>query len=143
MKRFLLDSNAVNAFINRHDPFANQAREARKRGDRIGTCEPVIAELFYGLEFSASRNENIVRLERGLSRLRCWPFDRQAARAYGRIAADLRRRGRKMQVVDMMVAAIAMSLENCIVVTTDSDLSAVGGLTVVDWNKPDDSPISQ
>jgi tRNA(fMet)-specific endonuclease VapC len=136
MTRYLLDSNAVNAFVDRHEPFAHRAREARERGDRIGTCEPVVAELFYGLEFSASREENIVRLERGLSQIRSWPFDRQAARAYALIAAELKRRARKMQVVDMMIAAIASSLQNCVVVTTDSDLSAVSGLTVVNWAAP-------
>jgi tRNA(fMet)-specific endonuclease VapC len=136
MKRFLLDSNAVNALINRHDPFSIRIREARKNGDRIGTCEPVIAELFYGFEFSTTRDQNIVRLERALSSLLSWPFDRRAAREYGRIAAELRRRGRPIQVVDMMIAAIALTLENCVVVTTDSDLSAVPGLAVVNWAAP-------
>jgi tRNA(fMet)-specific endonuclease VapC len=40
-----------------------------------------------------------------------WPFDHQAAEEYGRIAAELRRSGRPMQVVDMMGAAVALSLE--------------------------------
>ena len=136
MKRYLLDSNALNAFVDRREPFALRLREARLQGDRIGTCEPVVAEMFYGLEFSATRDANIVRLERDLVGIRSWPFDRRAARQYASIAADLRRRGRIMQVVDMMVAAIAMSLQNCTVVTTDSDLSAMPGLSVVDWSKP-------
>jgi len=38
-----------------------------------------------------------------------------------------------MQVIDMMIAAIALSLGNCTVVTTDSDLSAVPGLSVENW----------
>jgi tRNA(fMet)-specific endonuclease VapC len=38
-----------------------------------------------------------------------------------------------MQQIDMMVAAIAMTLGNCTVVTTDSDLSAVPGLSVENW----------
>ncbi len=133
MRRYLLDSNAVNALIDRREPLADRASEARQRGDRIGTCEPVVAELFYGLEFSVSRDENIARLERGLSQIRSWPFDRIAAREYARIAADLKRRGRKMQVVDMMVAAIASTLVNCVVISTDSDLSSVSGLTVENW----------
>lgn len=73
MRRFLLDSNAVNAFINHREPLYQRGREARLRGDRLGTCEPVIAELYYGLEFSSSRDVNIERLNRGLSQLRSWP----------------------------------------------------------------------
>ena len=44
-----------------------------------------------------------------------------------------------MQVVDMMLAAIAISLGDCIVVTSDSDLLAVPGLTVENWELSDDS----
>jgi len=101
MRRYLLDSNAVNAFIDHRESVTERVREARLRGDRIGTCEPVVAELFYGLEFSSSREENIIRLNRALSQIRSWPFDRSAAREFARVAADLKCRGMKIQVVDM------------------------------------------
>jgi tRNA(fMet)-specific endonuclease VapC len=133
MKRYLLDSNAVTSLINKREPLTQRVREARQQGCRIGTCEPVVAELFYGMELSASRVENLVRLRRALSRIVCWPLDRRACETYGRLAADLRRRGRPMQTVDMMLAAVALSLGNCTVVTTDSDLSAVPGLEVENW----------
>jgi tRNA(fMet)-specific endonuclease VapC len=38
-----------------------------------------------------------------------------------------------MQLIDIMLAAVALSLNNCVVVTTDSDLSAIPGLRVEDW----------
>lgn len=36
----------------------------------------------------------------------------------------------------MMIAAVALSLENCVVVTTDSDLMAVPDLAVENWDVP-------
>ena len=133
MRRYLLDSNAVNAFVNRHAPFSQQARKALALGDVVGTCEPVVAEVLYGIELSATRDENLKLLHDGLREIRTWPFDRAAAKEYGRIAADLKRRGRPMQIIYMMLAAVALRLPKCTVVTTDSDLSAIPGLTVVDW----------
>lgn len=133
MKRYLLDSNAITSFVNHREPFTTRLCEVRLQGSKIGTCEPVIAELFYGIELSASRDENKVRLQRALRRIICWPLDRNASQIYGQIAAELRRRGRPMQVVDMMVASIALSLGNCTVVTTDSDLSAIPMLSVENW----------
>ncbi len=133
MKRYLFDSNAVTAFINRDVDVNIHVREARQHGHVVGTCEPVIAELYFGLEFSASRDANLVRLERGLSNLRSWPFDRAAAREFARVAAGLKRRGMKIQVVDMMLAAIALSLSNTTVVTSDADLFRIPGLTVENW----------
>jgi tRNA(fMet)-specific endonuclease VapC len=138
MRRFLLDSNALNAFMDRREPLSRRAADARARGGRIGTCEPVVAEMYTGLEFSASRELNLARLERTLSGIRSWPFDRRAARAYGYIAADLQRRGRKMQVFDIMIAAIARSLNDCVVISSDSDLTAIPGLGVVNWMLPEE-----
>lgn len=135
MMLYLLDSNAVNALVANQHPLIDRVEQARRRGDRLGTCEPVIAELYFGLEFSTTRQENTARLERGLRLIRCWPFDRAAAMQYGRLAADLRRRGRPIQVIDMMIAAIALSLRNCAVVTTDSDFSTIPGLVIANWAK--------
>lgn len=134
--RFLLDSNALQAFVDHHYPLADQAVDARNRGHRVVTCDPVIAEIYLGLQFSESREMNMKRLKRALSRMRSWPFDRNAALEYARLAADLKRRGRPMQIFDMLIAAVALSVGNCTVVTTDSDFSAVPGLSVVDWTIP-------
>lgn len=133
IKKYLLDSNAVTQFINRREPFSKRVKEVRTQGSRIGTCEPVVAELMFGLEFSASRDRNKILLNRGLQKIYCWPLDRQASEIYGQLAAELRRIGRPMQVIDIMLASIAISLGDCTVVTTDSDLSAIPTLKVENW----------
>ena len=71
-----------------------------------------------------------------LPSLKLWPFDEIAAFEYGRLHAELLRIGRPMQVIDIMIAAIALSLGNTTVVTKDSDLSAIPGLTVENWAAP-------
>jgi tRNA(fMet)-specific endonuclease VapC len=44
-----------------------------------------------------------------------------------------------MQVVDIMLATIALSLGDCTVVTRHTDLLAVPGLTVENWEAADTS----
>ena len=133
MRRFLLDTGIAGDYINHRHGVRNRAEEEVRRGNRIGIGAVVLAELLYGIEGSASRDENLKRLHRALPTLKVWSFDGLAAEAYGRIAAELKRIGRKMQVPDVMIAAIAMRLGNTIVVSSDSDLSAVPGLTVENW----------
>jgi tRNA(fMet)-specific endonuclease VapC len=41
-----------------------------------------------------------------------------------------------MQQVDIQIAAIALTLGDCTVVTGDSDFSAIPGLDVEDWSIP-------
>lgn len=96
---------------------------------------PVLAELYYGVEFSATRDKNLQRLRQALAGLTVWPFDEKAAAEFGRLRAELRRRGRPMQVIDIMIAAVALSLGNTTVVSSDSYLSAVPGLTVENWSE--------
>jgi tRNA(fMet)-specific endonuclease VapC len=86
-----------------------------------------------GVELSASREANLEIVRRNVQLFRLWPFTPEAAREYGRLLATLKRAGRPMQAVDIMVAAIARTLGNCTVVTTDTDFRAVPGLTVEDW----------
>jgi tRNA(fMet)-specific endonuclease VapC len=133
MTRYLLDTNAMGDFIDHRKGVDARVREARMRGAIIGTCMPVAAELFFGAEFSASRDINRPRVVRALSRIKCWPFDRLAVEEYGRIAAELGRIGRPMQQIDIMIAAIARSLGHCTVITDDTDASAVPGLRVENW----------
>jgi len=76
---------------------------------------------------------NLHRLRHALSRLVVWPYTNEAAAQFGRVFAELRRIGRPMQQINIMVAASAFSLGNCIVVTSDTDLPEVPGLAVENW----------
>jgi tRNA(fMet)-specific endonuclease VapC len=133
MRRFLLDTGAAGDFINRRRGIFERARQEANQGNPVGIGVPVLAELVYGVERSVSRDRNMQRLIQALASWRIWPFDNRAAFEYGRIAAELRRIGRPMQQIDIQIAAIAFALGNCTVVSGDSDLKAVPGLTVEDW----------
>ena len=133
MSKYLLDSNAIADCIFQRRGVDQRVMQSRRNGHVIGTALPVVAEILGGIEFSATRERNLLILNRKLSLFRLWPFTLDVAKAYGRLFAELRRIGRPMQVIDMMVAATAQTLTDCIVVTTDSDLSAVPGLKVENW----------
>ncbi|HET6575775.1 MAG TPA: type II toxin-antitoxin system VapC family toxin [Fimbriiglobus sp.] len=132
-RRYLLESNAMSDSLNKRRGVDVKVQEARQRGMVIGTCEPVVGELYYGAEKSATRDANLRQLRVGLLGVKVWPFDRAAAEEFGRLRAELRRIGRTMGIVDVQLAAVALTLGNCTVVSTDSDLSAVPGLAVENW----------
>lgn len=133
MRRFLLDTGPAGDFINRRRGVRQRAEQALAQGARVGICIPVVGELFAGAELSKSREKNRRLLLNALKGLVAWPFDRAAAEEYGRLFAFLRRAGRPMQQIDIQIAAIALSLGNCTVVTSDRDFDAIPGLIVEDW----------
>ena len=95
---------------------------------------PTVCELFAGAEYSDTRSRNLTRLRHNLLDLVLWPLDKKAAQEFGRLYALLRRNGRPMQQIDIQIAAIALSLRNCTVVTKDSDFAAIPGLSIEDWS---------
>jgi len=133
MIRYLLDTGTAGDYIHRRQGVYERAREAVASGHRVGIGLPVLAELWYGVENSSSRDRNAERLRRVLPDLIVWPLTEPAAEAYGRIAAKFRRSGQPIGKIDMLIASIALSLGKTIVVSADSDLSVVPGLTVENW----------
>ena len=61
------------------------------------------------------------------------PFDTDAARAFGQVAASLRRSGRKAsaRTYDAMIAAIALANELPLFTCNPADFTGIDGLTVV------------
>src|SRR5438067_103057 len=94
MTRYLLDTGIAGDYIHRRRDVYERARAAVKRGDRVGIGLPVLAELWFGVENSTSRDRNAERLRRALPDLVVWPLTEQAAERYGQVAAELRRSGR-------------------------------------------------
>lgn len=107
----------------------------RTRGIVIGTCEPVGAELYFGVENSGTRDENLKRLRSGLRRIKCRPLNRKASEDFGRLALALKRGGRVIGQIDILIVAIAISLGDCTVVSHDKDMLAIPGLPVVNWRE--------
>jgi predicted nucleic acid-binding protein len=79
------------------------------------------------------------RLQLALAAWKLWPITEEAAFEYGRIAAELRRIGRRIGENEMWIAANALTLGNCTVVTMDDGFAAVQGLAIENW-AADESP---
>lgn len=116
-------------------------------------AEPVItavtlAELTVGPlvattdEERAARQAHVQQAEADFDPL---PFDAAAARTFGRVAASLRRAGRKpsARAYDAMIAATAMSLTLPVYTCNPSDFAAIDGLTVIGIPVPAADPGQQ
>ncbi len=133
--RYLLDTGPAQDFLFGRRGVQERIEAARLAGAKVGICTPVLGEIVGGLEGSISHAASWEIARRRLGKLFCWPYEKSAAYEFGRIIAELRRIGRPMQQIDIQIAAIAFTLGNCTVVSGDSDLAAVPGLTVENWAK--------
>lgn len=86
-------------------------------------------------EERAARQAHVQQAEADFDPL---PFDAAAARAFGRVAASMRRAGRKpaARAYDAMIAATALSQELPVYTCNPDDFANVDGLTVVPVDVP-------
>ncbi len=133
MPAYLLDTNHVGLAVNRASQVGRRILEARLAGMRVGTCLPVFCEIEAGMRQVQRPLVYRRNLNHLIRQLRIWPIDLKTARIYGDLYNELRRRGRVLSQVDMMVAALARQLK-LIVLTTDRDFQAVPGIRVADWS---------
>jgi tRNA(fMet)-specific endonuclease VapC len=129
---YLLDTNHVTKAINKGSPERMEMRRLLGKGVRVGICVPVLCEVESGIWLVSRPEEYRASLAQLLAQVWIWPIDRATAKAYGEIYNDLRRRGRVLSQVDMMLAALARQMKLTLV-TTDRDFDALPDLRVENW----------
>jgi len=95
-----------------------------------------LAELSVGPLVAASERDRAKRqavLQQAEADFEPLPFDAAAARAFGQVAASLRRSGRKPQAraYDAMIAAVALSQGLPVDTSSPGDFDGIDGLNVI------------
>lgn len=132
MPDYLLDCNHLSAALRKVSPVRERIHQGRKTGRRFISCFPVLCELEVGIQQTVKAEENRRRLFQLLHQVRLWPLDAETTRLYGAVYLDLRRKGRALSQVDMMLAALARQ-HKLIVLTTDRDFGALADLRLENW----------
>ncbi len=127
-ERGLLDTSTLILLTRLSDPTTIPAEP------EISTI--TLAELSVGPLVATTRKEQAARqahLQRAEADFDPLPFDANAARAFGQVAASLRRAGRKAtaRAYDAMIAAIAISNELPLYTCNPADFRGIDGLTVI------------
>ncbi|MEM7504968.1 MAG: type II toxin-antitoxin system VapC family toxin [Pseudomonadota bacterium] len=130
----ILDTNTVILLSRLTDP------AALPRTPSITTV--TLAELSVGPLVAQTDEERAARqahLQQAESDFEPLPFDAPAARAFGQVAAELRRAGRtsRARAYDALIAAIAVSRQLPVFTTNPGDFSGIRELDVVAVPHPD------
>ena len=129
--RYLLDTNIVSDLI-RNPHGAVTRRIARVGEDKVCTSIVVACELRYGAEKKGSARLS-AQLEQILSVLPVLPLAAEADRHYGKIRADLERKGTPIGPHDMLIASNARATGLTLVTNNLDEFRRVGRLKLADW----------
>ena len=130
--RYMLDTN-ICIYAIKHKP--------EKVFQKIQTVDPqdvcvssvTYAELVHGVEKSAAVEKNRLALSMLLANIEILDFDVDAADCYGKIRADLEKKGTPIGLLDMMIAGHAMSMGYTVVTNNVKEFSRVPDLKIENW----------
>ncbi|MCC6358900.1 MAG: type II toxin-antitoxin system VapC family toxin [Phycisphaerales bacterium] len=103
-----------------------------RSGETLMTTRFNVAELYAGAELSSDPADQADRIEIVLADYRILDFDSGAARIYGRIEADLRRRGRPSGDFDVLIASTVLSHGQRLLTRNVRHFADIAGLDVIE-----------
>ncbi len=130
--KYMLDTN-ICIYTIKHKPEAVIQRFLRHDPEKMCLSAVTYAELMHGVEKSRAVEKNRIAISLFLSPITVLEFHATAAEEYGKIRAELERKGTPIGPMDLLIAGHARS-EGLILVTNNTrEFERVEGLTVEDW----------
>ena len=129
----LLDTNACIHLLRnpRTSPVAQRIAVAEPGS--VALCSVVKAELFYGAERSNNPEQGYDRLEHFFESFDSLLFDDRAAVEYGVLRRQLESQGQPIGPNDLLIAAISLANDLCLVTHNVGEFRRVLGLRIEDW----------
>lgn len=130
--RYMLDTN-ICIYLIKHKPPQVFEKLQEHNPDEICISAVTYAKLVHGVEKSKAVERNRLALTILLSNIEILDFDMKAAEEYGRIRADLEKKGTPIGLLDMMIAGHAKSLGYTVVTNNVGEFKRVEGLQYENW----------
>ncbi|GES49673.1 MULTISPECIES: type II toxin-antitoxin system tRNA(fMet)-specific endonuclease VapC [Rhizobium] len=131
MLTYMLDTNICIYVMKTYPPAVREKFNAL--AEQLCISSITLGELYYGVEKSTRRVENLTAVEHFVARLEVLSFGDKAAAHYGQVRAELERAGTPCGPHDMQIGAHARS-EGLIVVTNNmKEFIRIPGIRVENW----------
>lgn len=130
--RYMLDTN-ICIYAIKHKPEQVFRRLQEHDPAEICISSVTYAELVHGVEKSQAIEKNRLALALLLANIEVMDFDSSAAEEYGKIRADLEKRGMPIGPLDMMIAGHAKSLGYIAVTNNIKEFKRIDGLKLENW----------
>ena len=130
--RYMLDTN-ICIYVIKHKPEKVFRKIQTIYPEDVCISSVTYAELVHGVEKSAAVEKNRLALSMVLANMEILGFDVEAADCYGKIRADLEKKGTPIGPLNMMIAGHAQSLGYTVVTNNVKEFSRVNALRIENW----------
>lgn len=132
--KYMLDTN-ICIYTIKHKPPEVIKNFLRHNPDEMCISSITYAELMHGVEKSQAVERNRMAITLFLSAITILPFNQYAAEEYGKVRAELERKGTPIGSMDMLIAGHARAEELVLVTNNTREFFRVENLEAEDWTK--------
>ena len=130
--KYLLDTNICIYIIDKHPDRIRKKFSTLKIGD-VGISAITCAELQYGISNSSDPARNQEALNQFLGPLEILDFPANACPLYGEIRAQLKRKGKMIGALDLLIATHALYLRSILVTNNKKEFARIPNLKIENW----------
>ena len=129
---YMLDTN-ICIYLIKKQPESVLLKMQAHMQDGLCISSITLAELQHGVFASAAVAKNNIALNQFLSIIEILNFDDEAASLYGKVAADLKRKGTPIGLMDTLIAGHALATGKTLVTNNVKEFGRVIDLEVENW----------
>jgi len=129
---YLLDTNICIYIIKKRPAGVLKKFESLSLGD-VAISSITLAELYYGIMKSSNPKKNQEALDKFLIPLEILDFDYTATIEYGKIRADLEKKGTPIGPLDTLIASHVKSLNLTLVTNNEKEFARIPDLKIENW----------
>ncbi len=132
--KYLLDTNICIYIIKRKPEKVLKSFNIHKPGE-VAISNITVAELNFGIAKSSKPDENTIALREFLQPLVVLDYVQSDADAYGKIRAELEKKGLPIGAMDLLIASQAVSRDLILVTNNESEFKRIKGIRIENWAK--------
>ena len=132
--KILLDTNICIYLINKKSEAILRHFNEYKAGE-IGISSITYSELIFGAYKSSKVEQNLEALSEFILPLEIVPFDDEAGFAYGKIRANLEKKGILIGPMDLLIGSHAISLQIPLVTNNEKEFNKISEIQLINWIK--------
>ncbi len=132
MSKMMLDTN-ICIYIIKNKPLSVKKRLKEFEIGELCISIITVSELMYGVYKSEQTKRNLQALEGFLMPFEIVDYDYAASVEYGKIRANLEKRGQVIGGMDMQIAGHALALDAILVTNNIKEFERIEGLRLDNW----------
>jgi len=129
--KYILDTDILIYFLNGMPEITKKMLEIDV--GELATTIITHSELHYGVRNSAKKKSNLTKVDTLLEQLTILPYTQEASLIFAKEKAKLKKSGKLMADMDLMIASIAMDNKINLVTNNKKHFNRLQGLLIETW----------